>query len=77
MDNDQVINLDDRIVDDLRNCLIYQKSDVKDLNISLKLVANLGKFRDGKVLDETIKKTKSVGSTACRVIEDKINGNEL
>ena len=54
MDNDQVINLDDRIVDDLRNCLICQKSDVKDLNISLKLVANLGKFRDEKVLDETI-----------------------
>ena len=77
MDNDQVINLDDRIVDDLRNCLICQKSDVKDLNISLKLVANLGKFRDGKVLGETIKKKKSVGSTACRVIEDKINGNEL
>ena len=54
MGNDQVINLDDRIVDDLRNCLICQKSDVKDLNISLKLVANLGKFRDEKVLDETI-----------------------
>ena len=47
MDNDQVINLDDRIVDDLRNCIIFQKSDnVKDSRISLadKLVANLGKF---------------------------------
>ena len=46
-DNDQVINLDDRIVDDLRNCIICQKSDdVKDFSISLadKLVANLGKF---------------------------------
>ena len=47
IDNDQVIELDDRIVDDLRNCIICQKSDdVKDLSISLayKLVANLGKF---------------------------------
>ena len=47
IDNDQVIDLDDRIVDDLRNCIICQKSDdVKDLSISLayKLVANLGKF---------------------------------
>ena len=47
MDNDQVINLDDRIVDNLRNCIIFQKSDnVKDSSISLadKLVANLGKF---------------------------------
>ena len=46
-DNDQVINLDDRIVDDLRNCIICQKSDdVNDFSISLadKLVANLGKF---------------------------------
>ena len=46
MDNDQVIDLDDRIVDDLRNCIICQKSDdVKDLSISTadKLVANLGK----------------------------------
>ena len=47
MDNDQVIDLDDRIVNDLRNCIICQKSDdVKDLSISLadKLIANLGKF---------------------------------
>ena len=47
IDNDQVIDLNDRIVDDLRNCIIYQKSEnVKDLNISLadKLVANVGKF---------------------------------
>ena len=47
MGNDQAIDLDNRIVDDLRNCLIFQKSDdVKDLGISLedKLVANLGKF---------------------------------
>ena len=57
MDNDQVIDLDDRIVDDLRNCIICQKSDdVKDLSISLadKLVANLGKFRDENMLDDTI-----------------------
>ena len=57
MGNDQVIDLHDRIVDDLRNCIICQKSDdVKDLSISLadKLVANLGKFRDKKVLDDTI-----------------------
>ena len=57
MDNDQVIDLDDRIVDDLRNCIICQKSDdVKDLSISLadKLVANLGKLRDENVLDDTI-----------------------
>ena len=47
MDNDQVINLDERIVDDLRNFIICQKSDNgKDSRISLadKLVANLGKF---------------------------------
>ena len=47
IDNDQVIDLNDRIVDDLRNCIICQKSEnVKDLNISVadKLVANLGKF---------------------------------
>ena len=47
IDNDQVIDLNERIVDDLRNCIIYQKSEnVKDLNISLadKLVANVGKF---------------------------------
>ena len=47
MDNDQMIDLDDRTVDDLRNCIICQKSDdVKDSSISLadKLVANLGKF---------------------------------
>ena len=47
MDNDEVNDLDYRIVDDLRNCIICQKSDyVKDLSISLadKLVANLGKF---------------------------------
>ena len=57
MDNDQVIDLDDRIVDDLRNCMISQKSDdVKDFSISLadKLVANLDKFRDENVLDDTI-----------------------
>ena len=57
MDNDQVIDLDDRIVNDLRNCLIFQKSDDgKNLSISLadKLVANLGKFRDENVLDDTI-----------------------
>ena len=57
MDNDQVIHLDDRIVDDLRNCIICHKSDgVKDLSISLadKLVANLGKFRDENVLGDTI-----------------------
>ena len=57
MDNDQVINLDNRIVEDLRNCIICQKSDdVKDLSISLadKLVANLGKFGDENVLDDTI-----------------------
>ena len=57
MDNDQVIDLDDRIVDDLRNCIICQKSDdVKDLSISTadKLVANLGKLRDENVLDDTI-----------------------
>ena len=57
MDNDQVIELDDRIVDDQRrNCIICQKSDdVKDLSISLadKLVANLGKFRDENMLDDT------------------------
>ena len=53
MDNDQVIDLDDRIVNDLRNCLIFQKSDDgKNLSISLadKLVANLGKFRDENVV---------------------------
>ena len=52
-----MINLDDRIVDDLRNCIICQKSDdVKDFSISLadKLVANLDKFRDENVLDDTI-----------------------
>ena len=57
MDNDQVIDLDDRIVDDLRNCIICQKSDdVKDLSISTadKLVANLGKLRDENLLDDTI-----------------------
>ena len=57
IDNDQVIDLDDRIVDDLRNCIICQKSDdVKDLSISTadKLVANLGKLRDENVLDDTI-----------------------
>ena len=57
MDNDQVIDLDDRIVDGLRNCIICQKSDdVKDLSISLadKLVANLGKFRDDNRLDDKI-----------------------
>ena len=57
MDNDEVIDLDDRIVDDLRNCIICQKSDdVKDLSISTadKLVANLGKLRDENVLDDTI-----------------------
>ena len=57
MENDQVIDLDDRIVDDLRNCIICQKSDdVKDLSISTadKLVANLGKLRDENVLDDTI-----------------------
>ena len=57
MDNDQVIDLDDRIVNDLRNCLIFQKSDDgKNLSISLadKMVANLGKFRDENVLDDTI-----------------------
>ena len=59
MDNDQVIDLDDRIVDDLRNCIICQKSnDAKNLSISLadKLVDNLGKFRDENVLDDTINK---------------------
>ena len=57
MDNDEVTDLDYRIVDDLRNCIICQKSDyVKNLSISLadKLVANLGKFRDENVLDDTI-----------------------
>ena len=56
MDNDQVIDLDDRIVDDLNNCIGCQKSEVKDLSFSLadKLVANLGKFRDENVLDDTI-----------------------
>ena len=57
MDNDQVIDLDDRIVDDLRNCIVYQKTDdVKDLSISLvdKLIASLDKFRDENVLDDTI-----------------------
>ena len=57
MDNDQVIDLGNRIVDDLRNCIICRKSDdVKDLSISLadKLVDNLGKFRDENVLDDTI-----------------------
>ena len=57
MDNDQVIDLDDRIFNDLRNCIICQKSDdVKDLSISLadKLIANLGKFWDENVLDDTI-----------------------
>ena len=57
MDNDQVIVLDDRITDDLSNCIICQKSDdVKDLSFGLvdKLVANLGKFRDENVLDDTI-----------------------
>ena len=57
MGNDQVIDLDDRIVDDLRNCIICQKSDdVKDLSISLadKLVANLRKFQDENGLDDTI-----------------------
>ena len=47
IDNDQVTDLNDRIVDDLRNCIICQKSEnVKDLNISVadKVVANLGKF---------------------------------
>ena len=47
IDNDQGIDLNDRIVDDLRNCIICQKSEnVKDLNISVadNLVANLGKF---------------------------------
>ena len=47
MGNDQAIDLDKRIVNDLRNCLIFQKKyDVKDLDISLadKLVAILGKF---------------------------------
>ena len=55
--NDKVIGLDDRIIDNLRNCIICQKSDdVKDLSISLadKLVANPGKFRDENVLDDTI-----------------------
>ena len=57
MGNDQAIDLDNRIVDDLRNCLIFQKSDdMKDLGISLedKLVANLGKFWDRIVLHDTI-----------------------
>ena len=27
MDNDQAIDLDNRIVNDLRNCLIFQKSE--------------------------------------------------
>ena len=57
MDNDQVIDLDDRIVDNLRNCMISQKSDdLKDLSISLadKLVANLDKFRDENVSDDTV-----------------------
>ena len=57
MDNNQVIDLDVRIVDDLRNYIICQKSDdVKDLSISLsdKLVPNLGKFLDENVLDDTI-----------------------
>ena len=57
MDNDKVIDLDERIVDDLKNCIICQKSDdIKDLRISLadKLVANLGKFRDEDELDDTI-----------------------
>ena len=56
MDNDQVINLDERIVDDLRNCIICQKSDNgKDSSISLadKLVASLGKFWHENVLDDT------------------------
>ena len=47
MGNDQAIDLDKRIVNDLRNWLIFQKKyDVKDLGISLadKLVAILGKF---------------------------------
>ena len=47
IDNDQGIDLNDRIVDDLRNCTICQKNEnVKDLNISVadNLVANLGKF---------------------------------
>ena len=36
MGNDQVIELNDRIVDDLKNCLICQKSDdVKNLSIRL------------------------------------------
>ena len=57
MDNDEVTDLDCRIVDDLRNCTICQKSDyVKDLSINLadKLVTNLGKFLDENVLDDTI-----------------------
>ena len=57
IDNHQVIDLDDRIVDNLRNCIICQKSDdVKDLSISLadKLVANLGKFGGENVLNEKI-----------------------
>ena len=57
MDNDQVIDLDDRIADGLKNSIICQKSDdIKDLSINLadKLVANLGKFRDENMLDDTI-----------------------
>ena len=57
IDNDQGIDLNDRIVDDLRNCIICQKSEnVKDLNISVadNLVANLGKFWDENVLGDTI-----------------------
>ena len=57
MGNDPVIELEDRIANDLRNCIICQRSDdLKDLHDSLadKLVTNLGKFRDENVLDYTI-----------------------
>ena len=36
MGNDQVIDLNDRVADDLKNCIICQKSDdVKDLSTRL------------------------------------------
>ena len=57
MGNDQAIDLDKRIVNDLRNWLIFQKKyDVKDLGISLadKLVANIGKFWDRIALHDTV-----------------------
>ena len=74
IDNDQVIDLDDRIVGDLRNCLICQKSDdVKDLSISLadKLVANLYKLRDENVLDDTINE-KSLGALHAGELKKKL-----